>query len=79
MNTHFCKVGKVRNVSNKTNNEPKKDTSKLEKAYSNQIEEAYNIKQTDASLSDTLYHEAQKIKRQLLSIKANANNFDAAF
>ena len=49
----------------------------LEKKYSSFIEEAYNVTQTDAGLSDFLYHEASKLKKKILNIKHNY--FDAAF
>lgn len=41
----------------------------LEKRHSNVIEEAYNLRQTDASLSDVLYFEAKKIKQIIINAK----------
>ncbi|MBR9914289.1 MAG: Lacal_2735 family protein [Algicola sp.] len=75
MSTHFCKVGKT------TPNKNKKVSLKdLENKYAQFIEEAYNVEQTDLSLSDTLFHEAQKLKQRILNLKsANALNLDAAF
>lgn len=72
MNTQFCKVGKVNSKFSKTFG-----LQELEKKYSSFIEEAYNVTQTDAGLSDFLYHEASKLKKKILNIKHNY--FDAAF
>lgn len=75
MNSHFCKVGKIRPNINKTFN-----IKDLEHKYSNFIEEAYNVEQTDRSLSDTLFHEAKKLKQRILNLKKySSTELDAAF
>ena len=63
MNSHFCKVGRVR-----PNFGEILGLEELEKKYFSFIEEAYNLMQTDASLSDVLYHEASKLRKQILTI-----------
>ncbi|WP_040282455.1 Lacal_2735 family protein [Psychroserpens damuponensis] len=75
MNSHFCKVGKISPNPSKITN-----LKDLEHKYSNFIEEAYNVEQTDRSLSDTLFHEAKKLKQRILNLKKyNPTGFDAAF
>jgi len=75
MNSHFCKVG---NVS--PNPDKVISIKALENKYTNFIEEAYNIEQTDRGLSDTLFHEAKKLKQKILNLKKyNSNDFNAAF
>lgn len=75
MNTHFCKVGRIRPNLGKVLN-----LKELESTYLNFIEEAYNVTQTDSGLSDFLYHEASKLKKRILSLKgSNSNTLDAAF
>nr|WP_321222347.1 Lacal_2735 family protein [uncultured Psychroserpens sp.] len=75
MNSHFCKVGKIRPNPSKVVN-----LEDLENKYSNFIEKAYNVEQTDRSLSDTLFHEAKKLKQKILNLKKyNSNDFNAAF
>jgi hypothetical protein len=64
MNSHFCKVGKITQNLNK-----RSKLEYLEHQYSNFIEEAYNVKQTDMSLSDILFYEAQQLKRKILNLK----------
>jgi len=65
MNYHFCKVGKIRpNISKILHLED------LENQYSNYIETAYNVEQTDMSLSDILLYEANKLKQIILNLKA---------
>jgi len=62
----FCKVGKVRpglGVAFGIN--------ELEQKYLSFIEEAYNLMQTDASMSDILYHEALKLKKHILIFNQN--------
>ena len=75
MNKHFCKVGKIRFGLSEVIN-----LKEIEKNYLKFSEEAYNLMQTDSSLSDFLYEEANKLKKIILSLKnANANDVDAAF
>ncbi|TXD81846.1 Lacal_2735 family protein [Subsaximicrobium wynnwilliamsii] len=75
MNTHFCKVGNVRpNLSKRFS------LKDLEEKYIKFTEDAYNAMHNDANLSDTLYHEASKLRDQILNLKGtNPNDFDAAF
>lgn len=61
MDSHFCKVGRVRPSLGEV-----LGLKELERKYLNFIEEAYNVMQTDASLSDILYHEASKLKKNIL-------------
>ena len=43
------------------------------------MEEAYNVMQTDASLSDFLFHEASKLKKSILNVKdSTSSGLDAA-
>ncbi|MFD2914887.1 Lacal_2735 family protein [Psychroserpens luteus] len=75
MNSHFCKVGKVSPNPSKITN-----LKDLEHKYSNFIEEAYNVAQTDRSLSDTLFHEAKKLKQKILNLeKYDSKDLNAAF
>lgn len=75
MNTHFCKVGKIKFGLSEVLN-----LKELEKNYLKFSEEAYNMIQSDSSLSDFLYHEATKLKKIILNLKnANTNDVDAAF
>ncbi|MGC1632884.1 MAG: Lacal_2735 family protein [Gelidibacter sp.] len=75
MNQHFCKVGKIRFGLNEVIN-----LKEIEKNYLKFSEEAYNLMQTDSSLSDFLYEEANKLKKLILSLKtASTNDVDAAF
>jgi hypothetical protein len=72
MDTHFCKVGKTKLGFSEAFN-----LKDLEQNYLHFIEEAYNLIQTDSSLSDFLYHEASKLKKIIFNVK-NSNDFDAA-
>ncbi|WP_298760411.1 Lacal_2735 family protein [uncultured Psychroserpens sp.] len=75
MNSHFCKVGKRRPLIRKVFS-----IKELEDKYTRVIEEAYNVEQTDMSLSDILLYEAQKLKQCILSLKKiEAKGLDAAF
>jgi len=62
MNSHFCKVGRVRPSLGEV-----LGLKELEKKYLSFIEEAYNVMQTDAGLSDILYYEASKLKKHILN------------
>lgn len=44
---------------------------RLEKQYKNLIERAYNLRQSDDSLSDIFYFEAEKVMTQLRFLKSN--------
>lgn len=75
MNQHFCKVGKIKFGLNDVLN-----LKEVERNYLRFSEEAYNLMHTDASLSDFLYEEANKLKKIILSLKnSNTNDVDAAF
>ena len=75
MSPHFCKVGKI-----KPNLSKVLGLYELERMYKNFIEEAYNLIQTDAVMSDFLYHEASKLKKNIMYVKrSESNDFDAAF
>lgn len=72
MNTQFCKVGKIKFSLDEVLN-----LKEIETNYLKFTEEAYNSLQTDASLSDFLYHEASKLRKVILNlknIKTNAMN-----
>lgn len=74
MNTHFCKVGKIKIGFSEALN-----LKELEQSYLRFIEEAYNLIQTDAGVSDFLYHEASKLKKIMLNLKnSNSGDYDAA-
>ncbi|MGM5469837.1 Lacal_2735 family protein [Flavobacteriaceae bacterium LMO-SS05] len=62
MEPHFCKVGKVRPSLSEV-----LGLKELENRYLSFIEEAYNVMQTDSSLSDILYHEASILKKHILN------------
>ncbi len=64
MNQRYCKIGTIRSKDNIIYN-----TSNLEKRYTTFIENAYNLMQTDAGMSDFFYHEANKIFNRLKKIK----------
>lgn len=75
MNTHNCKVGKVKFGLNEVLN-----LKEVEKNYIKFTEEAYNLLQSDASLSDFLYHEASKLRKIILNLKnSQTSDVDAAF
>ncbi|MBJ7879401.1 hypothetical protein [Gelidibacter salicanalis] len=75
MNTQFCKVGKIKFSLNEVLN-----LDEVENNYLKFTEEAYNMLQTDASLSDFLYHEASKLRKIILNLKnSNSADVDAAF
>ena len=73
MNNHFCKVGKIKFGLNEVFN-----LKDLETNYLRFSEEAYNLLQSDASMSDFLYHEAFKLKKLILNLR-KANAIDPAF
>lgn len=74
MNAHFCKVGKTRPYIDKIF-----CIEELEEQHAQYIEKAYNVKQTDMSLSDILFFEADKLRRRILNLKnSNFLEFDAA-
>jgi len=64
MNLQYCKVGKVRPMLPNS-----LDLGQLERRHANVIEEAYNLRQTDASLSDVLYFEAKKLKQLIINVR----------
>ena len=75
MSLQYCKVGNVKPVLPDSN-----DLNQLEKRHSNVIEEAYNLRQTDASLSDVLYYEAKKLKQLILNLrKVLTKDLDVSF
>ncbi len=74
MNTHFCKVGKIKFGLSEVLN-----LKEVEKNYLKFSKEAYNLIQTDSNLSDFLFDEADKLKKLILSLKhSNLNDVDAA-
>ena len=68
MKAHFCKVGKTKLSFSEVLN-----LKELEQNYLRFIEEAYNVIQTDAGLSDFLYHEASKLKKTILNLKRHSS------
>jgi hypothetical protein len=44
---------------------------RLEKEYKQLIERAYNLRQSDDSLSDVFYYEAEKVLTQLRLLRSN--------
>lgn len=74
MKAQYCKIGKTQSRFNSRLN-----IMKLEQRYTSFIEEAYNRKQLDASLSDFLYYEAAKLKQRILKLKKSfIKPFDVA-
>ncbi len=55
----------MENLPGKTN------LKRLEKKYKHLIERAYNLRQSDDSLSDVFYYEAEKVLTQLRILKSN--------
>ena len=75
MNSHFCKVGKTRAYIG-----PVFNLKDLENKYARFIEEAYNLEQTDMSLSDILFYEAHKLKLSITKLRnSGSKSLDAAF
>ena len=75
MNMQYCKIGKVKPILPDI-----MDLNLLEERHSSYIEEAYNLNQTDASLSDVLYYEAKKLKQNILNLKkVLINDLDVSF
>jgi len=64
MNAQFCRVG--RKTPNLTRVFSLGD---LKRQYLNFVEEAYNVMQSDMSLSDALYFEASRLKRHILNLE----------
>ena len=64
MSMQYCKIGKTTPVLPKIF-----DLKHLEAQLSIALEEAYNIRQTDAGLSDILHYEARKLKQQILNLR----------
>ena len=69
MKNQFSKVGKVRPSLKKL-----LKIEELQNLYKSFIEEAYNVMQTDSSLSDYLYFEANKLKKEMIRVEANNND-----
>ncbi|QDO92464.1 Lacal_2735 family protein [Formosa sediminum] len=66
MKNQFSKVGQV-----KPNIKKFLKLDELQNLYKSFIEEAYNVMQTDSSLSDYLYFEAFKLKKQMIRVEAD--------
>ncbi|CDF78409.1 conserved hypothetical protein [Formosa agariphila KMM 3901] len=66
MKNQFSKVGQV-----KPNLKKILKVEELQNLYKSFVEEAYNVMQTDGSLSDYLYFEASKLEQELIRVKAN--------
>ncbi|MEM6516120.1 MAG: hypothetical protein AAF688_08040 [Bacteroidota bacterium] len=64
MGFQFSRVGQKT-----TNLEETFSLGELKKQYSNFVEEAYNIMQSDMGLSDILYYEAYRLKCQILNLE----------
>lgn len=64
MSLQYCKVGKTKPLSPESI-----DLGLLKKKHSIAIEEAYNLRQTDSSLSDILYFEAKRLKQHIVNLK----------
>ena len=74
MKNQFCKVGQI-----KPNIKKLLKLEELQSLYYSFIEEAYNIMQTDSSLSDYLYFEASKLKKEMIRVQStNNDNFHSA-
>jgi len=64
MSLQYCKVGKTKPLFPESI-----DLGLLKKKHSIVIEEAYNLRQTDSSLSDILYFEAKRLKQHIVNLK----------
>ena len=64
MSLQYCKVGRTKPAPPDSVN-----LCQLKKRHSNVIEKAYNLRQTDSSLSDILNFEAKKIKQRIINLK----------
>jgi hypothetical protein len=74
MNPHFNNIDQAREKINAILN-----VNELEKQYKTTIEQAYNLSQTEAGLSDALYYEASIMLQRILKLKASFDyNFEAA-
>lgn len=74
MNAHFCKVGKKNIFLSEIIN-----LKELEQKYLRFMEEGYNLIQTDAGVSDFLFHEASKLKKIIFNVKnSDSTDLDAA-
>jgi hypothetical protein len=74
MNPHFNNIDQAREKINAILN-----VNELEQQYKTTIEQAYNLSQTEAGLSDALYYEASIMLQRILKLKASFDyNFEAA-
>lgn len=74
MNPHFNNIDQAREKINAILN-----VNELEQQYKTTIEQAYNLSQTEAGLSDALYYEASLMLQRILKLKASFDyNFEAA-
>lgn len=74
MNPHFNNIDQAREKINAILN-----VNELEQQYKTTIEQAYNLSQTEAGLSDALYYEAFIMLQRILKLKASFDyNFEAA-
>ena len=69
MKNQFSKVGDVKPGLKKL-----LKIEELQNLYKSFIEEAYNVMQTDCSLSDYLYFEASKLKKQMILVESKSND-----
>jgi hypothetical protein len=74
MNPHFNNIDQAREKINAILN-----VNELEQQYKTTIEQAYNLSQTEAGLSDALYYEASIMLQRISKLKASFDyNFEAA-
>lgn len=73
MKNQFSKVGQIKPSFKRF-----LKIEELQNIYKSFIEEAYNVMQTDSGLSDYLYFEASKLKKQMIRVETN-NRFPSAF
>jgi hypothetical protein len=74
MNSHFNNIDHARDKINAMLN-----VNELEQQYKTTLEQAYNLSQTEAGLSDALYYEAYLMQQRILKLKASFDyNFEAA-
>ena len=72
MKAQFCRVGRKRPNLKKTFS-----LKNLERDYLKFMEEAYNLTQSDRSMSDIMYYEASKLKKRILNLQgSNQQNLD---
>lgn len=64
MEPQFCKVGRITPSAYISHN-----LKKLEQEYEKFVDEAYSLMHNDTSISDSLFYEASRLKKKILTLK----------